>query len=269
MASDMNLLFGGEMGGDAFSGEDVGQALGVAAVGDVDFDPCLGGEFHGFEFRTHPAHGEFSFVVTDVAEGGVDVGNFGDELVGGRVEQAVDAGEQDHATGADQFRDVNREHVVVPEAEFADRDRIVFVDDREDAGFLEEAVEGVEKISGAGFRLDVLGGEEDLGDEDVEIGKQGAVGAHQAGLADCGAGLAGGDVAGVFGQAHGGNARTNGAGGDEEAAVAFVDEFGNGGDQMHERRAIDRAVGGFGENAGSGFDNGEVAGHGRSCGQEP
>lgn len=97
------------------------------------------------------------------------------------------------------------EHVVVAEAEFADRDRIVFVDDGEDAWLLEEAVERVEEIGGAGFGLDVLGGEEDLGDEDVEVGKQGAVGAHEARLADGRAGLAGGDVVGVFGESHRGN----------------------------------------------------------------
>jgi hypothetical protein len=33
---------------------------------------------------------------------------------------------------------------------------------------------------------------------------------------------------------------------------------------MHQRRAIDGAVGGFGQDAGSGFDDGEIAGHG--CG---
>lgn len=85
MASDMGLLFGDEVGGNTFSGEDVGKALGVAAVGNVDFDPGIGGKFHGFEFRTHAAHGKFSFVIAHVAEGGIDVADLGDELVVGWI----------------------------------------------------------------------------------------------------------------------------------------------------------------------------------------
>ena len=50
--------------------------------------------------------------------------------------------------------------------------------------------------------------------------------------------------------------------------MSFVDEFGNGSDQMHQRRAVDGAIGGFGQDAGSGFDDGEIAGHGcKSCGK--
>lgn len=126
---------------------------------------------------------------------------------------------------------------------------------------MEEAVEGVEEIGGAGFGLDVLGGEEDLGDEDVEIRKQRAIGAHETGLTDSGAGLAGGDVVRIFRETHGRNSRTNGTRGNKQAAMSFVDEFGNGSDQMHQRCAIDGAIGGFGEDAGSGFDDGEIAGH--------
>ena len=99
---------------------------------------------------------------------------------------------------ADEFRDADGEHVVVAEAEFADGDGVVLVDDGEDAGFLEQAVEGVEQVGGAAFGLDILGGQEDLRDEDVEIREQGAVGAHQACLADSGTGLACADVLRVF-----------------------------------------------------------------------
>ena len=126
---------------------------------------------------------------------------------------------------------------------------------------MEEAVKGVEEIGGAGFGLDVFGSEEDLGDEDVEVGKQRAVGAHEAGLTDGGAGLAGGDIVGVFGEAHGRNSRTDGTRGNKQAAMTLVDEFGNGSDQMHQRCAVDGAIGGFGEDAGTGFDDGEIAGH--------
>ncbi len=193
------------MGGNALSCEDIRKALRAATVRNVDFNTCVGGKFHGFELRTHAAHGKFSFVITHVSEGGIDISDFGNELVVRWIEQAIDAGEQDHAVGTDEFRDVDREHVIITETEFADRDRVVFVDDGKNAGFLEEAVEGVEQIGCAGFGLNVLGGEKDLGDEDVEVRKQGAVGAHEAGLADSGAGLAGGDIAGIFRETHGGN----------------------------------------------------------------
>ncbi len=205
-----NLLFGDEVGGNAFSCKDIRESLRAAAVGDVDFDPGVGREFHGFEFRTHTTHGKFSFVITDMTEGGIDIADFGDELVIRWIEQAIDTGEEDHAIGTHEFRDMDREHIVITEAEFTDRDRVVLVDDGEDAGLLEEAVEGVEEIGGAGLRLDIFGGEEDLGDEDVEVGKQRAVGAHETGLADSCAGLAGGDVVRIFGEAHGRNTGADG-----------------------------------------------------------
>jgi hypothetical protein len=220
-----SLLFGDEVGGNTFACEDIRKSFRASAVGDVNFDPGVGREFHGFEFGAHAAHGKFSFIIADVTEGGIDIADFRDELIVGRIEQAIDAREQDHAFGSDQFRDVDREHVVVSEAEFADRYRVVFVDDGEDAGFLKEAIERVEKVRCAGFGLDVLGGEEDLRDEDIEVRKQRAISAHQSCLSDSGAGLAGGDIAGIFRETHGGNPGADGTRGNEQAAMAFVDEF--------------------------------------------
>lgn len=201
----MGLLFSDEVSGDALAFKDVGKPLGISAVGDVDFDACFCGTFHGFEFRTHAAHGEFTFVILDVTECGIDIADLGDELLVGGIKQAIDTSKEDHAFGADQFRDLDRKHIIVPEAEFADRDGVVFVDDGKDAGFFEEAIECVEKVGGTGFGLDVLGSKEDLGDEDVEVRKQRAISAHQASLADRSAGLAGSDIIGVFGKAHGGD----------------------------------------------------------------
>jgi hypothetical protein len=38
---------------------------------------------------------------------------------------------------------------------------------------------------------------------------------------------------------------------------------------MNQSSAIDGAIGGFGQDAGSGFDDGEIAGHGyRNCEEE-
>ena len=97
---------------------------------DVGLDARVHGEFHRGEFRRHPAHREAAFVLADVAVNLVDVGHLGDELLGFRIEQAIDAGEQDDALGPGEFRDADREHVVVAEFQFLDRDRVVFVDDR-------------------------------------------------------------------------------------------------------------------------------------------
>lgn len=46
----MGLLFSDEVSGDASSFKDIGKTLGIAAVGDVDFDACFCGAFYGFEF---------------------------------------------------------------------------------------------------------------------------------------------------------------------------------------------------------------------------
>lgn len=201
----MGLLFSDEVSGNTFAFENIGEALGVAAVGDVNLDACFCGTFHGFEFRTHAAHGKFTFVILDMPEGGIDIADLGNELLIGWIKQAIDTGEEYHTFGTDQFRDLDGEHIVVSEAEFANRDGVVFVDYGKDAGLLEETIEGVEKVGGTGFGLDVLRGKKDLGDEDIEVGKQRTISAHQASLSHGSAGLTGGDIAGVFGKAHGGN----------------------------------------------------------------
>ena len=44
--------------------------------------------------------------------------------------------------------------------------------------------------------------------------------------------------------------------------MAGIDQPGDGRDQMHQRGAVERAVGGFGEHAGAGFEDGEIGSHG-------
>jgi HAD superfamily hydrolase (TIGR01509 family) len=130
-------------------------------------------------------------------------------------------------------------------------------------GFGEQAAEGIGEMWPARSGVDeVGGGEQHLGDGDIEIGKQAAVGLHQARLADRGTGLAGRGVGRVFRKAEGGNPGTDRAGGNKQAAVAGIDQAGDRGNQVHQRGAVEGAVGGFGEHAGAGLDDGEIGSHG-------
>lgn len=196
-----------------------------------------------------------------MAECGIDIDDLRNELLIGGIKQAIDTGEENHPLGSDQFRNLDGEHVVVSEAEFADSDRVVLVDDRKDAWLLEEAIEGVEEIRGSVLGLDVLSGEENLRDKNVKIGKQRAVGAHQAGLPDGSAGLAGCDIVGIFGKSHRGNTGADCAGRNKQTAMSRIDEFRDGRDQMNKGCSVDGAVGSFGQDTCAGFDNGEIAGH--------
>ena len=65
-----------------------------------------------------------------------------------------------------------------------------------------------------------------MGDGDVKVGKQAAIGLHESCLADSRASLAGSGVLGIFGETEGGNARTNRAGGNEQAAVTGMNQAG-------------------------------------------
>lgn len=204
-----------------------------------------------------------------MAEGSIDITDHGDELLVGGIQQAIDTGEENHTLGTDEFGDMDGKHVVIAKAEFTDCDGVVFVDDGKNAWLLEEAIEGVEEIRGSVLGLDVLGGEQDLRHEDVKIGKQSAVGAHEAGLTDGGAGLAGGDIVGVFGKSHCGNTGADCAGRNKQTAMSRIDEFRDGRDQMNKGCAVDGAVGSLGQDTCAGFDDGEIAGHGyRNCEEE-
>ena len=243
-------------------GDDFRQPLGTAAVCDVGLDTGLHGEFHSGQFRSHSAHRETALVVPDVVENLVDIADFRDQLAGLRIKQAVHAGQQDDALGTGELRHAHAEHVVIAEFQLLHGHRIVLIDDRQDAGLHQQAAEGVADVAGALGSAEILGGEQDLGDGDVEILEEPAVGLHQPRLADRGAGLAGGGFLGILGEPERGNPGADRPGGNKEAAVTGIHQAGDRGDEVDQRGLVERAVAGFRQDAGAGLDEREIGIHG-------
>src|SRR5262249_39817614 len=146
-----------------------------------------------------------------------------------RVEP-VDVGEKNEEVGLDQMGYEGGQVVVVADLDLLHRDRVVLVDDAQDA----VAQEGEERVAGvevASAVADVLLGEQDLGDL-LPVGGEGLlVVPHERRLADGGRRLLLGDRAGASAQAQPGRARGDGAGGDEGDLDPARVEAGQVGDQ--------------------------------------
>ena len=185
-----------------------------------------------------------------------DLGDYGDEGGSGlgraAVEEAVDVGEEDEEVGVDVGHEEGGELVVVAEdafvggkvggsVELEGGDGVVFVDDGDDAE-REEGVEGAAEVGVACGIAEVVLGEEDLGDAAAELVEGVVVDAHEAGLADGGAGLNLGEVGGACRKAQALDTEADGAGGDDEDLVAKLAEGGDGLDEAAEEAEGDTAV---------------------------
>src|SRR5690606_1149002 len=137
------------------------------------------------EFAGHAADGEGAFFVPDEGEGGLDVVDFGDDVVGGAgfgAHQAGDAGEEDQQLRPDEAGDDGGKGIVVADLEFVDGDRIVFVEDGNDVAMREDRVQGGEDVAAAAGVLEIVVGDEELGDLDPVEAELAFVEVHQPGL---------------------------------------------------------------------------------------
>ena len=141
---------GGEAGADGFAGDDIPDALGVAAVGDDDFTTGAAGKVGCLKFGEHAAGANtIGCTASDLPDfgGNFGGGDFADDLcvgVAARVGgvEAVLVGEEHEKVGFDEVGDECGEVVVVTEADFFGADGVIFVDDGDDA-VLEEGLEGI------------------------------------------------------------------------------------------------------------------------------
>ncbi len=153
----------------------------------------------GADLRRHPAgaHGRARAAGEREQLGG-ELGHVRDQLRLGvlarvGVEEPLDVGEHDEQLGGDEPRDQPGQGVVVAELELVDRDGVVLVDDRHHP-FREQPLEDVARVEVAAAVLDVVVGEQDLGDLAAPLLERRLVGLHQPALADRRARLLPGDV---------------------------------------------------------------------------
>ena len=109
--------------------------------------------------------------------------------------QRVDVGEQHEQVGADELGDEGGEPVVVAEADLVGRDRVVLVDDRQDAQ-REQAVHGALGVRARGRVLEVARGEQHLAGDDAVAVERVLVAEDEQVLADGCRGLLGREVGG-------------------------------------------------------------------------
>jgi hypothetical protein len=105
--------------------------------------------------------------------------------VGARVGgvQAVGAGEDDQAVGADQDRHLSREEVVVAEADLVSRRRVVLVDHRDNAP-LEQFAQRLARVQIAAARADVEERKQHLRGHGAMLAEQLVIDAIEPPLAD-------------------------------------------------------------------------------------
>ena len=115
-------------------------------------------------------------------------------------------------------------------------------------------MEGAAEVGVPGGVAEVVFGEEDLGDAAAEAVEGVVVDAHEAGLADGGAGLDLGEIGGALGKAEALDAEADGAGADDEDLVAELAEGGDGLDEAAEEAEGDAAVGAH-DNVGAELDD--------------
>ena len=89
-------------------------------------------------------------------------------IVGVAVVKAVDAGQDDEIGRTDHLRDLGREPIVVADADFLRRDRVVFVHDRHDPGF-QQAVDRIARIEEAAVILEIAQRQKNLCDLEAEF----------------------------------------------------------------------------------------------------
>ncbi len=130
--------------------------------------------------------------------------------------ESVDVGEQHERIGADHLRHARGEPVVVAEADFLGRDRVVLVDDRHRAE-RQQLLERCARIEMAAALFGVVGREQDLRDRDAVLAERLLIGVREADLPEAAAACFSSSFKLAAGQAEMPAADRDRAGGDDRA----------------------------------------------------
>ena len=250
-------LGGGEDGTELFAGEQAGEDVGGAAVGDDGELAGFDGDAGGFEFGLHAAAAPGAFFAADELKLIDDLVDAVDDLAA-FVQQARDAGEQDEGVGFEGAAGERGEQVVVAETDFFDGDGVVLIEDGDGAQLVEPG-DAVADVEVAQAVVEVGPGEQDLAGAPAVLGQGVVPVGHEGALADGGDGLLLGDVGGAGFAAQLDAAGAHGAATDE-GDVDFLfgeggDLGGDAGDEGGVHRGLGFARGAAGDELGADLDH--------------
>ena len=162
------------------------EDVGPGSPGDHRLDPSTRGDARRLDLAPHAAAAQRAARIdVDLVEHG-EIPHLTDVLrlrIGSRVRrvQAVGVGQQDQQIGLDQEGHLRGQVVVVADAEFVGRGRVVLVDDGHDPP-LQQPVERVASVEILGAGTDVERGEQHLGGDHLLVGEELTVGVVEVAL---------------------------------------------------------------------------------------
>ena len=179
-----------EGGADLFAGDDIADDALTPSTRDHGANAGSSGDSRGFQFGAHPA-GAYTAGggACKRGKGFIDAGDGCDQFRRRRAEnggigvEPFNIGEDEQQIGLDQSRDQRRQGVVVAELDLIDGDRVVFIDDRDDA-HLQQGQQGVAGIQEAPAVGEIVASEKHLRAVHIAPGERLGVGMHQAHLPD-------------------------------------------------------------------------------------
>ena len=245
---------GNEAGAGARTGDDVHELLGVASAGDDALDAAVDGFLHGAEFGPHAAGAEGALLFAGMAEHSVDIFHEGDGAFLGMswiTQEAGGAGEEDEGVGLPEEGHLGGELVVVSEAKFFDGNAVVFIDDGDDLGELEQSLQRALHAGSTFGMAEVLVGEEELRNVETVVPKEGLVKVHEVGLPNGGTGLERGHVARTLCEMERTEPRGNGPTADDDTLMPGFLEKGYGFDQLAQLHRIGVHASEFREDTGA------------------
>ena len=209
---------GGEERADRLPGQRLG---GVHSGGQQHRNTRLYGDGRRLELAGHAAGAETLGARRPNVDRGeiAEIVDLGDQACPGGpripVVQAVDVGEQHQRAGDGEVCHQGRKPVVVAEADLVGGNRVVLVDDRNDAEG-EQPFQGPLRVAVVRPPVQVVGGQQHLPDGELVPRERGGVLLDEQQLPDAGRGLLCCQVAWPTHQAERRHPRRDGAGGDED-----------------------------------------------------
>src|SRR5215217_6046736 len=146
---------------DSLASGDARDDSGAPAICNYRGNTGCGRKFYCLQFRDHATYGKPAFFGTNETSCVCDISNHANPFVR-MIHQSVNTCEQDQQFSFCQDRDLGREAIIVPEAQFLYCHRIVFVNNRHDVFAFEQTPQCVLRILMTGATVQVVMREQEL-----------------------------------------------------------------------------------------------------------
>jgi hypothetical protein len=232
--------------------------LSLATAGDDALHSAIHSVLYGAEFGDHAAGAEGGFFLLGMMDHGVHILDDGDGAFFGVLhvtQQTGGAGEQDEGVGFPKAGDAGGELVVVAEAQLLDGDAVVFIDDGDDLGELQQALQCGFDPQGTLFLGQIFVRDEELGHVQAVVAQQIFIRVHEVGLTHGGQRLERGHVAGAGGHLQRLKPGGHGTAADHHDAMPGLLHQGDGLDELAQLHRIRLGRVELGQNAGTEFED--------------